>query len=786
MRFPRWLRLSLAVAAVLVLAAGGGFLWLSRRALPRRSGEFAIPGLASPIEVAWDSWGTPYVTAASGRDATAALGWLHADDRFFQMEMGRRAAAGRLSEVFGERTIEVDEHFRELRLRKTAERMIDGLSAESRDWLEAYAAGVNAWLESRHGRLPPEFALLGIHPEPWRPADSLGFLFLMANDLSFWDGRPEEERFAWLRAFGPERARELEGHADAWIAPEIEQLAKSLSGRELAAPRAEGPPGSNNWTVGAERSASGHPLVANDPHLAFRLPGVWYQVLLRSPDYEVSGMTLPGLPGVVLGRNAHLAWAFTNVMLDDQDLFFEQLDAGGRNVRRGLGWSPVERETERIRLDNDKEIDFEVAATDRGALLPADPARGLPARTLAWTAYQPGDPLAALVAVGRAKAVAEIPDAIGSYSCPAQNLVAADDAGHLLWTPIGRAPERAVGDGRFPSPGWVESYGWRGLRPRAGNPRFDDPGDGLLVTANADVAGPAAPAWLIADYDTPYRADRIRERLLARSRWSPAEIGALQNDVVSRFALEMVAAWCADREEGDAERACAALRGWNGEMAIHGESALFTLVERAMSQAIFDDEARAHHLPPFGGREQLAGLFAGRLAASWFDDVSTPAVETRAAVVAGALARGWRETVARFGADPALWSYGAMHTLTFRHPLGSLPGIGRWWNRGPFARPGSATTVNAAFGSWHGDAIQVAAGPSMRLIADAGDPEATLSILPGGESGHPADPHYADQLPLYLAGELRPVPWSAAKIAAATVSTSRLVPAPPSAGAEKP
>ncbi len=755
------------VAIALVLAVGvlaGAFLWWRSRGRPQRDGAASIPGLSAPVQVRFDRYGMPEVTARTPQDLAAALGWLHANDRFFQMELGRRAAAGRLSEVFGARTLEVDRGFRILRLRQTAERTLGELSPESRDWLEAYVRGVNAWLQSRGRDLPPELVLLGIRPEPWSLADSLGFQLLMANDLSFWNGRPEEERFRWIAAFGPERARELLDDPGAEIAPEIAELARGLApGEPGGAEVRPGPPGSNNWAVGPSRSANGHALVANDPHLALRIPGTWYQVALHSPAYEAAGMTIPGLPGIVLGRGPDVAWAFTNVMIDDHDLFFERLDAAGERVERDGTWQPIQFERQTLAVKGAAPVEIVLRSTDRGPLLEADPARGLPARSLAWTAYLPQDALAAMVAMARAHTVAELPGRIGGFVCPAQNLVAGDREGHLLWTPIGAAPLRRHGTGRFPSPGWSSAYGWNGARPRSENPQVLDPPDDVLATANARVADPARFPWLSADYNTSHRMDRIVERLGERGQWDLDALASIETDVVSRFARQMIAAW-KDEYTGDAGRAYALLAGWDGRMSGRGAPALFAYATREVGRAAFGDEASAHGIEPFAARERVEALFTGRLSADWFDDVSTPGVEDRRAVLERALASSWRAASARFGADPERWDLAALQSITLDHPLGSIPVLGARLSRGPYPLAGSGTTVAAAFASWRGqepsERLDVLAGPSMRLLQDAADPAATLAILPGGQSGHPFDPHYDDQLPLYLAGRMRNAPWT--------------------------
>ncbi|HSM50318.1 MAG TPA: penicillin acylase family protein, partial [Thermoanaerobaculia bacterium] len=378
-------------------------------------------------------------------------------------------------------------------------------------------------------------------------------------------------------------------------------------------------------------------------------------------------------------------------------------------------------------------------------------------------------------ALARAEGVAEVPAAIAPFVAPAQNLLVADRDGGLLQTVLGRLPARRAGDGRFPAPGWDAAFGWDGLRPAADAPRRLLGRDGRLVTANDDSWGPALPVYLQADFDSPHRARRIAELLGGRERWEPAGLAAVQTDVRSLWARELVAA-LGGPFAGEAERARTALAAWDGGRGGRGPAALFLLAERELRERLFGDEARVHGLPPFASRDLLLALLAGDLDPVFFDDAGTPEVEGRDEVVAAALAAAWREGERRFGSDVARWEHAGLHRLRLAHPLGGLPLVGRWFDRGPFPVAGSATTV-AAFGAvWEGERQRVTYGPSMRWTTDLADPDGTLAILPGGQAGHPGDRHYDDQLPLFLAGRTRPVPWSEEAIERATVSRLELVP----------
>ncbi len=772
----RLVRIAAFAVVGIFVVTGGAFLWLRSSGRPQRSGSAELPGLAAGVEVRFDRWGVPTVEAGSIVDAMEALGWLHANDRLFQMELTRHAAAGRLSEMFGKRALGYDLRVRRLGALHFGEQLLASASPETREMLAAYSRGVNAWIEAHRNDLPPEFRILSRGIEPWRPEDSLGVLLVMARTLSPVLDPPEDQYFRFLNAFGPERARELAGDPQAEVFDEVADLAKRTPyRRQPVSKRAEGAGiGSNNWVVAPERSADGHALLANDPHLGLGLPNVWFEARFDVPDYQAVGMTLPGSPAVILGRGPALAWGCTNLYLDDVDVFLERLDPTGTKVRRGDAWVPIEVEHETIRVGKGA-VPIDVKRTDRGIFLDADPVHGLPPRSIAWTGFAPADQLAAFVGLARATSIDEVPARIASYAFPAQNLVVASADGHILWTPLGRGPNRFGWDGRFPAPGWDTEVGWNGLVPAAENPVLEDPSSGEIGTANSRLPV-TRPVWFGEDFDTPYRVDRIEGLLKGRDDWSVEALAAMERDTVSLWARELVSE-LGSGYTGDAARALAALRGWDDSMAPTGPSALFALVERALQRDVFEDEADQAGLPRFGTRKRLAAVMAGRISASWFDDVSTPAHEDRATTVGKALAEAWREGARRWGTDVAKWSYAGMHELELGHPLGGLPIVGRWFDRGPFELPGSATTILAFGGPWRDGRIVVTYGPSMRFVTDAADPAHTLAVLPGGESGDPADPHYADQIEPYLRGQPHAVPWGRAAADAAAVSSLRLVPA---------
>ncbi len=782
MKVRKLARLLLFVLLLAALGAGGMLFWLSRTGRPVRTGSVALFELAERVTVRFDSWAVPHVEAGTGRDLAMAMGWLHANERMLQMELGRRSAFGNLAELLGKDALPLDKRALELRLGETAERVVDSLSVEHRGLLEAYALGVNSWIDRPPNGLPPELAALLADLKPWRIADSVAFMLLLSRDLSY-PLRFEELRWQWLTRAGIERLDDITGDAKLAVDGRIEEYIRQhpLPAAKQKAGGAAEPQknGSNNWALGSTHTKSETPLVANDPHLSLGVPGLWYQALMRSPDYEASGMTIPGLPLVVIGQSANLAWSFTNTELDTNDLFIEELSPDGMSVRRGQAFVPLEKKTVTIQVRGSATVNFDLWHSDIGPFLPADASRGLPPRSLAWTAYEEFDPFGAFIGLARAKTVAELPAICADFVCPVQNLVAADKRGGMLFTLLGRVPDRAMGDGRIPLPAWDVGTHWRGILPASANPRVLAPADDLLVTANNDVRPPGYDMELPAEFDMDFRAARVRQRLTARGAWWPADVAEVQADVTSLYARRVISLLPAGAE-GEAALAHKALVEWDGTMKLTGESALFALFEREFVAAVYSDELEHFglaSLPGFSRGESVLAALDGSLPAVWFDDLRTGGkVETQADALQLALTRAWREGNKRFGSLVGRWDYGSMHSWTARHPLDALPFGARFLNRGPYPVPGSATTIAAFSGRWVAGKMEVNHGPSMRWIADTGDPDRSLCVLPLGQSGHPADEHYADQVPVYLAGKTHAMHWSEGSIAQATVSTLVLTP----------
>ncbi len=794
----RLLLVILLVAGAVIAWKGWSFLnGLENSGLPQREGEATLPALDAAVTIRFDAFGVPYLRADSVDDVARALGWVHANDRFAQMELNRRIATGRLSEVVGRAGLEMDRRMLTLQVSAIAEKALAAASAETLRLLEAYSAGVNAWLQQRGDDLQPLFYLTGLEPEPWTPLDSMCVPSLLAVSLSFVEKRAEEERYQILRELGGDAlvdwvGEEVEVPAGLMEVPYVrEAVAASAAGRARADDGGAregggftagdgGLRGSNNWVVGSNHSANGAPLIANDPHLQLRLPAIWYQVHLDAPGLRVAGMSVPGTPGVLLGHNDHLAWAFTNVMLDDNDLFFEQLDEKGTQVRRGDAWLPLRVQEVEIAVKDAAPQQLTLHTSDLGPLLPADPARGLPARSLAWAAHHIGDPLAPFLDLARATTLEEAVAAAGRFHSPAQNILIGHADGSIGWTLFGRQPQRKRGRGRIPVPGWDLEYGWNGLLGAEHNPRILRPAQDYLVSANAKVRGHDAD--LVCDYDTSFRDDRLHQLLHHTPLtdgvppWTPESLAALQTDDLDLYADVLLRTLPASAE-GVAGEALAALHAWDRRDRLSGMPALFWSFERALWQACFADELEHHRLETpstFLQRPKLLRLLRGEMRHDWFDDVRTAEHEDREQILHTALTRAWQQVQDSYGSDPQDWRYGEdLHHLTLPHHLDAVPLLGSRFTRGPFPMPGSPTTVNG-LGGVAKDWRQIVWGPSMRAVWVSGDWDHSRAVLPGGQSGHFQDPHYDDQIPLYLDGATRQVPWSDTAIEEATRSVLRL------------
>jgi penicillin G amidase len=762
----------IGLAAVLAIAAAA----LVLSTFPARTGSVHVRGPRGVVTIATDGRGVPAIRAGSIPDAMFGIGWAHARDRLWQMEFERRVAAGRLAEVLGGRAAPADAFLRTVGFRRAAEAAWRrSASPDVRTLLEAYAAGVNAFVASGRGR-PVELRVLRIAPEPWTPVDSLAWGKMMAWDLS--RNADDEIRLARLtEALGAERANELmpvnAGEptiltADEWSpraapgSPAGFRLPPAGPWRSVAADLALLEPlglgsgegiGSNSWVVAGSRTASGFPLLANDPHLKLRMPAVWYLASLEAPGLSVSGATLPGIPFVLIGRNARIAWGLTSLEPDVEDLFVERTDGAhpGRYLHRGE-WKPFASRVERIRVRGGAEVAVTVRESVHGPLVGSVMSGSSTlgsAVALRWTGLDPDDRTAeAFWAIDRASSWPEFLAGVALVHTAAQNFLYADRDGHIGYSASGAMPLRPRADGRLPVAGTGEDD-WAGFVRFEDLPRVLDPPRGYLVTAN-NRAAPGEPYAFGLAWAPPYRAARIAERLLAKPKLTPEDFRGIQGDVVSLQARDLLAVLKDARpRDADSRRALELLRGWNGEMSESSAAAAVYAAWYVELARIADDELEAVG----GGVRSRFLLEALRGDSPFCDDVRTPGRETCADFEAAALSRAAALLRKRLGADPSRWSWGALHRLTVAHDVfDGVPLLRRAFDL-EAGRGGDAQCVNVG-GFSRDRAFSMEEGSSFRQVVDLAPDGRGRYALPGGQSGNVFDPRYRDLFPLWRKGEL--------------------------------
>ncbi len=743
-------------AAAVALALVAGFLWL-RTSLPETDGRMHVAGLDRPVDILRDGYGVPHIFARSEDDAWFGVGFAHAQDRLWQMEVMRRAGQGRLSELLGKRAVGSDAMMRTLGLYRLAEADFAHLAPPVRRALVAYAAGVNAYIAAHAGALPPEFVLLGDRPAPWRPADSLVWGRIMALRLST-NWRTEALRAALSTRLTPRQMDDLwpaggQRRAESGPPSEAARLARMLLDRfpDTLAPIEA----SNVWAVGGARTQSGKPLLANDPHLGFSAPILWYLVQVSAPGLDVTGATAPGVPFVLLGHNARIAWGLASAETDTEDLFVEKLDpADPDRYLTPEGPRLFETRRETIAVRDAKPLTIAVRATRHGSVV-SGLAPGLGAAAgkgeviaLAATALRPVLGTAeAIWRLDHAGNVAGFRDALRRLDAPAQNVAYADVDGHIGVVTAGLAPIRKAVDGLAPVPGWSGAYDWTGFVPFDALPQRFDPPTHRVVNANGRPAPPDYPYFLGRYWTPPFRADRIRRLIDARPRHTASSMEEIQGDVVSEMARDLKPLMLAGAAPVDprAREAVALLRGWDGTMdADRPEPLIFTAWLAALVRRIAADEMG----PDFAAWRGLHPRFVRRVLtgdSAWCDDVTTRPVETCHGQLAAALDDALAALRKRTGDDIAKWRWGDLHFALFRHlPFGYVPVLRNLFDVTVADGGGAYTIDRAAMTLAEPTPFAAVHGPGLRAIYDLADLDRSRFMIATGQSGNPFSIHYDD------------------------------------------
>jgi len=816
-------RIARNVIAALLVLAGIALLagwWFVHRPLPRLDGQITISGLKEGVIVDRDQWGRPWIRAKSTEDLVMAQGYVMAQDRLWQMDLLRRAAAGDLSEIVGPAALKIDEENRILGMRQAAERAAKESSPEIRGLLESYARGVNQFIAQQRGRLPIEFSLLGYAPKPWTPADTyLIDLYMWKTLTSTWKSKLNRQ---WVTAkVGAERAAQMfvedspldhyiVGQAEPSVPAKFDRLPRKgthTSTLELnqggAAPftsEARGEAinflaqfeeesseiiGSNNFVVSGAHTASHKPLLANDTHLALSVPCIWYLIHLTAPGWNVEGFALPGAPLVIIGHNERIAWGFTNSNADVQDLYSETFDPKNPlNYRANGKWISAEVRKEKVPVRGKADVELDVTVTRHGPIVYRESENdGGHAYALRWSALEPGGLDFGFPLLGRTSNWNEFVEVTRHIAGPGQNTIYADVDGNIGFTIPARIPIRASGNGALPVVGDTDEFDWKGYIPFEELPRVLNPPNGIIATANARSVGPAYKYFVSGRQAGPFRTERIYQLLSGRTDLKPEDMNAIQNDIVSlpnQFLAGQLlsAAHSTPPKDPRTQKLIAGLIGWDAKATSDSIETTFVELTR---HALF------HNLlaPHLGDQTSKFELWEPRSVYNdvwWRDKVFLENILTQrppewlpkgvvnydvllissANDAVTALAR---ETGT---SDVSRWQWGRFHPLNMVHPLGRTGTLHALLSIGPYADGGTLDTVKA---------MGVGHGPAMRMVSDLANFDSSLMEITTGESGQAASPYYRDQFQEWFRGRGILAPFSEAAEEKTRAHRLTLVPA---------
>jgi penicillin amidase len=838
MKFRRIITRGLLVIVVIALLAGAGGAYyfmsylpktVAPRSFPQTDGTLQMGELNAQVDVYRDQAGIAHIYAATPHDLFFAQGYVHAQERFWQMDAWRHIGSGTLSEMFGEGQVETDAFLRTLGWEQTAEAEWEGLGRDSRDILLAYTEGVNAYLKDHSGdALSLEYAVLKLlSPNyqivPWTPVNSLTWGKAMAWDLR---GNMDEEieRAVLLKTLTMEQVNELypdypadhpvivntigsgnggpQGSsgttANAIPDEALNQVASNINLLdEVLGPLGDGI-GSNSWAVSGSLTDSGNALLANDPHLSIQMPSIWFQVDMHCQPktdacpYEMAGFSFAGVPGVVIGHNDRIAWGYTNAGPDVMDLYIEKVNPDNPNQYEVNGqWVDFETRSETISVSGGEPVELTVRSTRHGPVVsdtfgplkdvgdPTDkeftPFRenagiDLPENyviALKWTALTPSTPFEAMWGFNKARNWEEFREAASMFHVPAQNLIYADVDGNIGYQMPGDVPIRAAGDGRLPVQGWTDDYEWTGFIPFEELPYTFNPDEGYIVTANNQTHPNDYPYLVTTDWDYGFRADRIVEMITsATSPIDTATIQKMQSDALDANGpvfVPLLVQSLGSEATADETEALEVLKNWDYQVSADSAgAAIFEVFWRRLLQNTFNDDLPEDYWPEGGSRwnEVMRKLTAD---SSWWDDITTEdVVESRANILKQSFSEAVVELTKEQGKNAAQWQWGAMHTATFRNTTLGESGVGlieNLFNRGPYPASGGEAVVNAT--GWSVlDGYEVDWLPSMRMIIDLSDLNASLSVHTTGQSGHAYNRHYDDLTQLWLDNTYYPMWWA--------------------------
>ncbi len=801
-----------AILLALIVVAATAAIIVIRRSYPQTNGTIQVAGLDDKVEVYRDAYGVPHIYAQNESDLFFAQGYVHAQDRFWQMEFWRHQSQGRLSEMLGEQTLGIDKFLRNVGFNRAAQNHLSYYQQNEPHFialLEDYSRGVNAYIEENRGALAANITILGLvkgkwEIEPWTPLDTVAWGVAMAWDLKgSGNMESEQERAVLVQMLGEQLTSELlpfypfdkrpaivtsdemaslpmnqTAAAQADLVSEealqldYQQLAASFIGEIPANGLSFGTGttvGSNSWVVSGDYSETGEPLLANDPHLSEQMPSIWYEIGLHAPGWNVTGFSFAGAPGVVIGHNDRIAWGFTNVGPDVQDLFIEKLNPD--NPLQYLfedEWRDIETIEEVIKVNGGEDVTLQVHLTHHGPILNSVDERIDEVLSLRWTVFEHSRTMGAILMLDQAQNYQDFKEAGRNFDVPTQNLLYADVDGNIAYQTPGLIPIRPIADGLSPVPGWTGENEWQGWIPYESLPSVLNPEKGYIVTANNSVADEKYPYQVSLYWDNGDRAQRITDmiesQLAKGSRFTHDDFARMQFDSYSLTAADYVPLITSlSSSDNSVQEAIDLLSEWDyQERRESVPAALFEIFYMQFTRAVLADElGSAVDTFPLGTDAQRVFFhdLAGKRDSHYWDDVNSPEIESRDDMILKAMAEaiGWLET--NLGGKMEDWQWGELHTVTFHDSSLGQSGIGpieKLVNRGPYPVDGGSDIVNAASWSWDEPAV-VGWLPSMRMIVDLSDLDASQSTQTTGQSGHPGHRHYDDMIELWANGTYHPM-----------------------------
>ncbi len=815
------LRVFFWLFTIIVIVTGVVAWWFIYRPLPQIDGTASLPGLQREVTVERDRWGVPHIRASSLEDLAEAQGYVIAQDRLWQMDIIRRAASGQLSEILGPKTLQVDRDFRTLGFRRAAERDVAQLDPEARKVTEAYARGVNKFIEQHRNNLPLEFSLLRYKPQDWQPADSLLISAYMYRTLTNTWERELNRALVTERA-GAGRAKDLfseEAAMDHFVVGdpnvindgsqrsavdddeddddmEPDTVLKASVGGSQGGSTSESAPdlmsallpavqgfleesrgeirrglGSNNWVVSGAHTATGKPLLANDTHLELNIPSIWYEVHLTAPGWNVEGLTFPGAPLVIIGHNERIAWGFTNNGADVQDLYAETFNPASQDEYRVKGsWTKAQVIDEIIRVKGQPDEHFEVSVTRHGPVVHREGDRGY---ALRWTATEPGGLAGAATYswLGKARNWKEFRDTMKHLWGPAQNGVYADVEGNIGYVMAARVPIRKKGHGEVPVPGDSDDYEWNGYIPFDQLPQALNPDSGLIVTANARVVGPKYKPYLTDRWEEPYRTARIYDLLHDRHDLRPEDMLKVQTDTYSYphvFLADQLVAAAKTAKPKDAreQELIDGLKDWNGIADAESPEVSFLEATRRASLDLLLEPILGNDTNLYQWRSTafLQRILTER-PAKWLP----PAYKNYDELLVSAGSRAVTNLAIRSGSEQIRdWQWKRFNSLDMLHFIGREGLLKRFLSIADKPQSGTLYSVRAATKTH---------GPAMRFVANPANWDESILLIPSGQSGQPGSSHYTDQFSYWYEGKPIFAPFSDAAEANARKHTLTLKPA---------